>query len=310
MNREKLHIVITGGTSFIGSYIVKEYLKNGHKVTVIVRPNSRNLSRLPKDGSLNIIQLDMNEISNLEDLAEEGTYDLFYHLAWEGIRGEDRENKELQQANYNNTVAAMEVAIKLGCKGFIGSGSQAEYGRCTSIVSEQSEAIPDTEYGKAKLEAYQSLEEMASKNGIRLVWTRIFSVYGVHDDKKTLIMTALEKMMRNEAIKLTECIQQWDYIYVEDVAQIMYLLGITYKANGIYNIASGDSRPLKEFIVKMKEIVNSKSELMFGAIAYGDNGYVNLEPSVERLKQDLNWKCQVEFSEGIRRVLKSIELEG
>ncbi|MBE6023221.1 MAG: NAD-dependent epimerase/dehydratase family protein [Cellulosilyticum sp.] len=310
MNKEKQHIVITGGTSFIGSYIIKEYLKNGNKVTAIIRPNSKNISRLPKDELLHIIQLDMNEINKLKDIIQKEQYDLFYHLAWEGIRGNDRDNKGLQQTNYDNTVEAMKVAIELGCKAFIGSGSQAEYGKCVGKIDEQSATAPDTEYGKAKLKAYHSLEELAGKNGIRLVWARIFSVYGVYDYEKTLIMTALTKMLNNEPIKLTACTQKWDYIYVEDVARIMYLLGIMHSAEGIYNIASGNSKPLKDFIIKMKEILKSESELMFGVIPYGNNGCVSFEPVVERLKEDLDWKCQVEFSEGIRKVLKSMELEG
>lgn len=310
MNRGQLSIIITGGTSFIGNYIIREYLRNGHRVTAVIRPNSKNINRLPKHDLLKITELDMSEINKLESILKGQQYNLFYHLAWEGIRGADRDNEQLQQVNYENTIEAMKIANKLGCKAFIGSGSQAEYGKCQGRIDEQRSALPNTPYGKAKLQAYTDLEKMSDKSGIRLVWARIFSVYGVYDYERTLIMTTLRKLIYNEPIQLTACTQKWDYIYVEDVAKIMYLLGVTPTAQGIYNIASGESRPLKEFIFEMRELLGSKSELMFGAVPYGDDGYVSFDPVVNRIKEDLNWKCKVSFSEGIKKILKSMEVEG
>lgn len=304
MNSDKKRIIITGATSFIGSYIVKEFIKNGHHVTAIVRPNSFNLTRLEKHPSLCIVELDIDEIEKLDSIIGKQQYDLFYHLAWEGIRGDDRDNEQLQQKNYRNAIKAMQVASKLECKAFIGAGSQAEYGHCKGEITETYQAIPTTQYGKAKLETYTKLSEIAQQSDMRIIWTRIFSVYGVYDYNKTLIMTLINKMLNNEPIELTECIQMWDYIYVEDVAEMMYLLGMSNAAHGIYNIASGDSRPLKEFVMQIKAQLNSTSELKFGAIPYGDNGIINIQPNVKKIQEELNWKCKVDFREGINRILQ------
>ena len=48
----------------------------------------------------------------------------------------------------------------------------------------------------------------------------------------------------------------------------------------IYNIASEDTRVLKEFIVKMKEICGSQSELHFGG--YDPKKDVNLDPDMKK----------------------------
>jgi len=200
----------------------------------------------------------------------------------------------------------MNVAKRLGCSVFIGSGSQAEYGKCVGKIDENYETNPTTEYGKAKLKAYEALQKIAKENNIKFIWTRIFSVYGIYDYKGTLAMSTLDKMKRNESIPLTQCIQNWDFIYVEDVARVMYLLANTSCMEGIYNIASGESKQLKDFVLDMKKICKSRSELQFGAIPYNSEGIVSFEPIVDKLKQNLVWSCEVEFEEGIKRIVEFI----
>lgn len=300
-------VIVTGATSFIGVHIIKEYLKNNCPVIALVRPNSKNLDRLPKNNLLTVIEIHMEEIETLIEKIEINKIDIFYHLAWEGVRIPDRDDKILQNRNYTYAIKTMKVAIKLGCNTFIGAGSQAEYGKCVDKIDESYEAKPISEYGKAKLKTYETLRKMAKHNKIKFIWARIFSVYGIYDYKETMIMSTLAKMKRNESIQLTSCIQSWDYIFVEDLACAMYLLANTSCMEGIYNIASGESRALKEFVIDMKDICKSNSELQFGAIPYGNEGAISFEPIVDKLKQNLGWSCKVNFKDGIKRIFELID---
>lgn len=309
MNDDKLKVIITGATSFIGNYIVKEYLKNGHSVTAIVRPNSANINRLPSHPLLKIVELDIDRIEEFSSSAQEEQYNLFYHLAWDGIRGAARDDHELQQRNYKNSIKAMALANSLKCTAFIGAGSQAEYGNCKGRIHEKNVAQPITEYGKAKLQTCNELMRLAANNHMRFIWTRIFSVYGIYDYEKTLVMSTLKKMLRDEVIQLTKCTQMWDYIYVEDAARAMYLLGTTQSACGIYNIASGESKPLKEFVYALKNITRSKSELRFGAVPYANANCVSIEPSVDRLRNELDWKCGISFEQGIKKITEQMKMD-
>lgn len=297
-------IVITGATSFIGVHIIKEYLENNYKVIAVVRPNSSNLNRLPKNSNLIIIESEMEKIHRITSELNDIKADIFYHLAWEGARVPHRDDSILQNNNFQCSVKAMNAAKLLGCSIFIGAGSQAEYGKCIGEITEDYPTNPNTEYGKAKLKAYETLKDIAYKNEMKFIWTRIFSVYGVYDYQGTLVMSALNKMIKNENIKLTQCIQDWDFIYVEDVAKIMYLLANTECQDGIYNIASGKTNTLKEFVIEMKEITKSNSELQFGAIPYNSEGVVSFKPVIDKLRKNLNYTCQVNFKNGIKKVVE------
>lgn len=303
------NVVVTGATSFIGVHIINECLKNNCKVIAVIRPNSKNLDRLPKNNLLTVLQIDMKKIEEIVEKIKIKKIDVFYHLAWDGVRLPYRDDAVLQNENYYCAVNTMKVAKLLECDIFIGGGSQAEYGKCVGKINESYPAKPVTEYGKAKLKTYLTLRKMAKAYGIKFIWARIFSAYGIYDYKGTLVMSALDKMKRNENIQLTQCTQKWDFIYVEDLARAMYLLANTSCIDGIYNIASGESRQLKEFVIDMKDICKSKSELKFGALPYNGEGSVNFEPIVDKLKQNIGWSCNVNFKEGIKNILEFTGLE-
>ena len=300
------NFVVTGATSFIGVHIIKECLKNNCKVIAIVRPNSKNLNRLPQNDLLKIVEIDMERIEDVIDTLKHMKIDVFYHLAWEGTRVPYRDDIVLQNKNYNYAIKAMNTAKELGCSIFIGTGSQAEYGKCIGKVDENYLTKPVTEYGKAKLKTYETLKVIAKENKIKFIWARVFSVYGIYDYEGTLIMSALKKMKRNESIPLTKCMQNWDFIYVEDAARIMYLLATTPCTDGVYNIASGKSKELKEFVIDMKKICSSKSELLFGEVPYNYEGVVSFEPIIDKLVKNSCYSCEVEFEDGIKKILKFI----
>jgi nucleoside-diphosphate-sugar epimerase len=290
-------IVITGATSFIGVHLINEWLRHDCDIYVIVRPNSTNISRLPVNSHIHVVELIMDDYDQISSKVQEADY--FYHLAWEGARVPYRDDQKIQENNYMCSIKAMHAAHLMGCEFFMGSGSQAEYGKMGDSVTEQTKCVPNTEYGKYKLKTCVELEKLAADYNMRFIWTRIFSIYGKYDYDKTLISSCLKKMSLNESINLTECKQLWDFLYVGDAAKALVKFADTKCKSGIYNLASGDIRPLKDYINEMKEILHSESELNFGAVPYGDLGPIDLRPNIGKLKRELKWSPEIPFSNGI-----------
>lgn len=296
-------VVITGATSFIGVHLIKEWLKESCEIFAVVRPNSRHIDRLPQDDKIHIIEREMTGYDSLSADIKEA--DCFYHLAWEGARAPYRDDKIMQEKNYISTLKAFDSAIRMGCTFFLGSGSQAEYGMTNGAVNETYPCHPNTEYGREKLHAFQTLAAKIEGGNIHFVWIRIFSIYGTYDYPKTLVMSALGQMQKNKPVEMTPCTQLWDYLHVEDVARAMKRFAFSDCENGIYNVASGDYKPLKEFVEIIKDVTGSQSELRFGAVAYGPNGPVNLTPDVTKIKNALRWEPEISFEEGIRKMINN-----
>lgn len=295
----KRNVVITGATSFIGVHLIREWAKRECTIYAIVRPNSKNLNRLPNETCVQVIELEMVEYQELPKHIKRA--DVFYHLAWEGARVPYRDNVQIQRNNYDSAVKAMEAAHEMVCSLFIGSGSQAEYGKTASPVEENAPCNPNTAYGKEKLHACETLADMAKQYDMKFIWTRIFSVYGKYDDPGTLIMSSIEKMKRNESIQVTACTQLWDYLYVEDAARAMVKFAEVDCENGIYNVASGNIRPLKEYVEEIRDVIGSESLIEYGAKSYGPDGPIDLQPNNSKVVKSLDWKVETTFAEGIKK---------
>ena len=148
-----MNIVVTGATSFLGAALCKELVSRGHQVYAVVRPGSNNrqvLEKLENDSHFHIIVRNLEELDQLNrEISVECP--VYFHFGWDGSGSENRKNPKVQGKNALDGMKALEGARKLGCKRFLFSGSQAEYGICADTMGETRECHPVSEYGKAKI---------------------------------------------------------------------------------------------------------------------------------------------------------------
>lgn len=302
-----MQVIVTGATSFIGVALCEVLLSNNHIVYAVCRENSLGLAKLPKDSRLKIIYSDSASIETL--LTKIQTADIFINLAWAGTVHGERNNTDIQNKNAEYALRAISVAKKLKCKLFVEAGSQAEYGYVSELIKETSACNPFSEYGKAKLKVYLEGGELCTRIGLKYLHLRIFSVFGENDHSWTLISSVLYKMLRNEDIDLTSCLQLWNYLYVKDAARQIYLLS-KYALqqdnyiSEVFNIASNDTRPLKSFIMEMYALTGSKSMLNYGAVPSAS--LVSLNPCMDKTKQAIGFIADYSFGEAIGNMVVSL----
>ena len=302
-----MRIVISGATSMIGAALANKLLDNNHEVIAVVRPNSKKIEALNKSQNLSIVECNMEDYAELNSLIQ-GKVDVAVSTAWNGTRGADRNNRELQEENYKNSVSFLNVMLSKGCQKVLTAGSQAEYGLWTRKEKLKEDVIPNpnTEYGKYKLKFYEYAKDYCKANSCMLIEPRFFSLYGPKDYEGTLVISTLKKMLENKPCELTECIQLWDFLYIDDAIAGLVKLIENDVSEGVYNFGSGYSAPLKEFITEMKEITNSDSELHYGAIPYPATGIVNVNPDVHKLI-NCGWTPKVSFVDGIKDICDSLK---
>ena len=303
-----MRIVISGATSMIGAALANKLLENNHEVVAVVRPNTKKIETINKSQNLSIVECSMEDYAELNSLIQ-GKVDVAVSTAWNGTRGADRNNKELQEENYKNSVSFLKVLISKGCQKFLTAGSQAEYGLWTRKEKLNEDVIPtpNTEYGKYKLTFYEYAKNYCKANGCILIEPRFFSLYGPEDYEGTLVISTLKKMLENKPCELTECIQLWDFLYIDDAIAGLIKLIEDNVEEGVYNFGSGYSAPLKVFIEEMKKITNTNSELQYGIIQYPATGIVNVNPEVKKLMQ-YGWVPKIGFEEGIKQICKSMKV--
>lgn len=304
-----MRAILTGATGFIGFALLKHLLLEGHEVTTVLRPGTGKKGKIEsfvKDNPDVAKRLTVYEVSleELESLASEHHVeaDAFYHLAWNGSSGADRENFEMQYSNIGYTANAIRAAKACGCKRFVGAGSQAEYGVVKGTAYEDKTVTnPFMMYGAAKVAACKMGTVLAGQIGIEFVWPRIYSVYGVGENSGTLVNYVIDTLKEGKTPELSPCENTWNFLYISDCVRMLAVLGTSDKVtSGIYHIASEDTRVLKNFVEEIRDIVASGATLAFGAKEGNPQRTFQLDPDVSKIMA-VSGPCEVSFAEGIKR---------
>ena len=265
--------IVTGATGFLGFALLKELIQNGVYVYALCRKNSKRILRLNGLSNVEVIEVDMN---CLEPINRLGGCDVFYHLAWGG----GRYDFEGQYENIQQSINCLKLASELGCKRFICTGSQAEFGNTAGPITEETALEPTNAYGACKVAAYYLTAELAAQLNIEHTWARIFSVYGPSDTQNTLIVKLLNELgSTGEAWLSTDGGHIWNYLHEEDAARALYLLGVIQNSNTVYNVASRECKPLKEFVEDLRKAFGETVMVHYGA----EKSSINLNVFPEKL---------------------------
>lgn len=315
-----MKIVVTGGTSFIGVPVIRRLLELGHQVYAIVRPGSANIEKLPKDegtgGTLTVLPLLLGEMDRIGELIPE-TCDVCFHFGWDGAGSANRTNREVQQQNVGDSLSALRGAASLGCRRFLFSGSQAEYGICREPMTEDTACRPVSEYGLAKVDFKDQAQKLcrewraAGTADMEYVHTRIFSIYGPGDHPWSLVESCLRTFRESGEMKLGECTQQWNFLYIGDLVDALLVLAfhkgaLDLNREAVFNVAGdqAQTRTLREYVEKIYQLCGKKGSCVYGQRTPNAEGPANLIPDITRLKTVTGWRPRVSFEQGILNMLE------
>lgn len=309
-----MRILITGAASFLGRHLVEYFLSKEEEVLALVRENARGADELlgyKANNKFKLIVLDMKDIERLDS-----DFDICIHLAWGGIGKEGRMDENIQRENINAAIKLMKVCKDRGAKRFLFAGSQAEYGQTLSDIeskygkdfdinaipkqSEDAPTNPKSEYGKAKLELKSKLKNLGGSLGIEYVHMRIFSVFGSGDHETSLISTCIKDFKENKDVHIGECIQSWNYIYIKDLCEAVYLLSKKdLQGEFVFNVAGKTNRILMDYVKEIKRLLNSSGGIVVEKKEAASEGLPFLNPSIERLSR-IGFVESYGFEKGIK----------
>ena len=296
-----MNFFLTGGTGFLGSNVLQGLIDSKYEVYVLTR-NETKLANL-NGGNVHIVH---GDLSNIKDV-DCPDFDICLHFAWGGVNRNGVTDAEVQKNSYENTCQLLSFCEEHKCSTFIDAGSRQEYIPTNEIITENTTCAPVSEYGKWKLKANEYAKHFCQESDIQYIHLRIFSVYGFGDHPWSLISTLIEKLSNNEDVQLGECKQHWSFLHISDFVQS--ILCVIEKRQSlsdyeVFNIASDDIRELRDFVVSVKDILNSKGELMFGSFRQNRESVMSLKPSIKRAETKLGWSAKKSFKDGIINIVK------
>ena len=296
------NVIITGADGFVGSYTVKCFLRNGISVLALdIREKACNLCETK---GLTYMQCDVSDTAAMIKKIPRGVYDTFIHFAWIGSAGPARMDYYLQMQNALNTVECMKAAKELECTRFVCAGSIMEYEVETVIHNQGSKPGMNYIYGMGKHIAHCMCKAVAVEIGIELVWPMITNAYGIGEVSSRFVNTTLRKIIDGVPLQFTAATQNYDFVYVTDVAQAIFLIANNGRPYCEYMIGSGNARPLKEFILEMQRECAPEIELIFGDIPFTGINMPLSTFDISDTRKDCGFEAEVSFAEGTKMTME------
>lgn len=308
LSRQIRKAVITGPTGAIGTALCQKLVDKGIEVIAVCRPGSSRAEAVPVHPMIRAIECDLSKLNHLSELLSESA-DAFFHLAWAHTIGTGRNDMPAQINNIRYTIDAVRAAKALGCKVFLGAGSQAEYGRVEGLLRPDTPCFPENGYGMAKLCAGEMSRTECNMLGIDHIWMRILSVYGPRDSSVTMISSTIRKLLSGERPALTAGEQKWDYLYADDAAEAFYLAATHGCDGSIYPLGSGQVRPLRDYVELLRNAIDPVLPLGFGEAPYSSLQVMHLQADISALQADTGFAPAVSFEKGIQNTIAYIRNE-
>lgn len=159
-------------------------------------------------------------------------------------------------------------------------------------------------YGMGKHIAHCICKSVAVDIGIELLWSMITNAYGVGELSPRFVNTTLRKIINGEKLEFTSGTQNYDFVYVTDVAKAFYLVSKQGKPFCEYMIGSGKAKQLREFITEMVSACSDDAVPHFGDVPFTGTNMPLATFDISALKEDCGFVPDVSFAEGTRMTME------
>lgn len=264
-------ILVTGGAGFIGSHIVDELINNSYNVIVADNLSTGRMENI--NNSAIFYNIDIKDKTRLETLFINNKIKYIIHLAAQASVGYSMKYP-ICDANENiiSSLNLIELAKKYNIKKLIVSSTAAVYGEPQYLpIDENHNANPSSYYGLSKL----TMEKYIKLSNIDYIIFRFSNVYGprqIPEGEAGVVSIFMDYFINNNEINIFgDGNQTRDFIYVKDIAKILFLcIKNDNMTKEIINISSNVSISINELYEKLKHITKKDLKVNYLEERRGD----------------------------------------
>ncbi len=289
--------IVTGANGFVGSAVCRELTNRGTEVIAVVRENSDNIADLP---NTKIVQCSMANYTTLPNLIGDRNIDVLYHFAWCGSAGKLRADDTVQLKNVQQTCDLVRACAEMKCGRFVFAASIMEY-ETAAIMGTMETPSAGSLYCSAKITADYMARAIAGSVGVEYMRGVISNIYGPGEISPRLINTSIRKLLNGEHCAFSPGEQMYDFIYITDAAKEFAEIGEKGRNNATYYIGSPEPKPLKEFLLEMRNCIDYSAEIGLGEFPFNGGSLTYKELDIDAVRKDTGFVPEVTFSEGIKK---------
>jgi dTDP-glucose 4,6-dehydratase len=309
------HILVTGGSGFIGSHLCERLLAEGYFVTAVdnfITGRKKNVTEALKHERFRLIEWDVCkplDEAKIEFIGRHGLHALFHFACPASPIDFEKIPMEILAVDSVGTILMVDLALKYGARLMLASTSEV-YG--DPLLHPQKEDYwgnvnpigPRACYDETKRfsEAYVTSAVRALKLNAGIV--RIFNTYGPRmrpDDGRVVPELCIQALEGKPLTLHGDGKQTRSFCFVSDLVDGIFKLFQSGEM-GPMNIGNPVERTVYDFATTVIELAQSKSTLKYLPPRPDDPR--KRCPDITRAKERLGWAPKVDLKEGLRQTLE------
>ena len=313
-----MKILVTGGTGFIGSYLSRHCVVNGHSVTICDN-NLRGqkddfIDDILKRNNVKFVNLDLTSEGDVLELDKD--YDIVFHLA--AINGTENFYKipySVMSVAIRSTMLLLEHFENTTCKFVFSSSSEVYAGTIKNFphLVPTSESVQCTiediknerfSYGGSKLACEILLNSFSKQKGIDYQIIRYHNIYGPRMGTKHVIPQFVHRAKKEAgSFAIYGADQTRAFCYVDDAVKATLDLSLSDSKNDIYHIGN-DLEEIKIIEIAKKVLTYYNRENDFTFYDAPPGSVPRRCPSVAKIRNIINYKPRVTLQEGLSKTIE------
>ncbi|CAN5577765.1 NAD-dependent epimerase/dehydratase family protein [soil metagenome] len=281
-NMNKMKILVTGHTGFIGTHLVE---KLESEFTVLT-------GRKKNEPYLNVL-----EKSRLLDLDE---VDTVIHLAAKtSIPNSISNPYDTYYTNVVGTLNILDNAIIKKIKNIIYISTYV-YGHPKYIpINENHPLSPHSPYNKSKLICEKLCKYYSEDYDLNIVTLRPFYIYGPSHNS-SFVSSAIRNAINNEKVILSRKSTRRDFLFIDDFINLIHKILINFpEGYHVYNVGYGKSYSLEDILRIIGSITNKKIDIQYDS-SFRPNDVVESVANINKVMREFGWKPTIDIEEGLR----------
>ena len=304
-----MKVLVTGAGGFVGRYLLEALLKENYTIAAL------GIGCQSLKGSLvSLYEADILDFDAVLEAMKKFKPDAVIHLAAQSNVAKSWGNPvETTQVNVVGTINVLKAFSIVKASGkFINIGSGDEYGLTASeysLLSEEMKCKPQNPYAISKLCAEQMVMQLGKQYGVKVISTRSFNHFGPYQQKGFVIsdfasqVAAIILGKQEPEICVGNINVARDFLYVEDVVNAYTELLKNDVPEGVYNVASGKSTEIKDFLNALIKLANKDIQITVDNNRLRKNDVKSFAGDNTKIIKAINWKCTSDYNEKLKKTL-------
>jgi len=297
--------VVTGGAGFIGSNLVDQLVRKGHKIVVLDNFSTGRRSNLAqhKKNNVKIVKTDISKDQKLDKYFKDASY--VFHLAGlADIIPSITNPNDYFQANVKGTLNVLEAAKKIRIKKLIYAASASCYGIPKKFpTNENSKVDPQYPYALSKYLGEQLVIHWAKVYKMPNLSLRFFNAYGPRSRTSGAYGAVFgvflaQKLAKKPLTVVGDGRQTRDFVHVKDLVSAILKAASSNQIGEIYNVASGKETSVN----KLAKLISEKKINIPKRPGEPNRSLAN----ITKIRKDLNWYPKIKIEDGIKDLLNNI----